>query len=162
MAIIPFKTQIETELFPSLARPYSSLQREINRLFDSFWSETALSPTDWTSGASSLQPKMDIAENEKAYIVTAELPGMEEKDIELSIHNGVLTLKGEKRQSKEEKENNYMRMERSYGAFYRAIPFPAKIEDEKARADFKNGVLTVAIPKSAEALKATKKVPINK
>ena len=161
MAIIPFKM---SDLLPEspVERPFSTLHREMNRLFEGLLPEAGLRPVTWRSTAEAIQPSIDVTESEKAFLVTAELPGVEEKDVEVSLSDDVLTLKGEKRLSKEEKEKDYMRMERSYGAFYRSIPFPTRIDENAVKAEYKNGVLTVVCPKAPEAIKATKKIPIHK
>ncbi len=96
-------------------------------------------------------PAVNISENEKEVKVKAELPGLDPKDIELSIQNNTLILKGEKKMEEEEKKDNFHRIECSYGSFYRAIPLPSEIDDTKVSAKFKNGVLEVILPKKEGA-----------
>ncbi|PYV90953.1 MAG: hypothetical protein DMG05_08590 [Acidobacteria bacterium] len=103
----------------------------------------------------SFTPRVDISESDKEFQVTAELPGMDEKNLDISLANSVLTLKGEK---KEDKRKDYYRMERSYGMFRRTIP--EGVDLEKVEAFFRKGVLTVTLPKTVEAQKERKKIPI--
>ncbi|NIX37231.1 MAG: Hsp20 family protein, partial [Nitrospinaceae bacterium] len=137
-------------------------QKEMNQLMDNFSrSMFSLTPTKWNlPEISATYPKMDISETDKEFKITAELPGMDEKDIDVSVSNDVLTLKGEKKAEKEEKKSNYYRMERSYGTFQRSIPLPAEIEKDQIQATFKKGILTVVIPKSEKAVKERKSIEI--
>lgn len=142
--------------------PFTELQNEMNQLFENF-SQTmnSLSPMKWNlPEVSATYPKMDVSESDKEFKITAELPGMEEKDIDVSISNEVLTLKGEKKAEKEEKKPNYFRMERSYGTFQRSIPLPAEVDRDKVQASFKKGVLSIVLPKSEKAVKESKRIEI--
>lgn len=105
-------------------------------------------------------PCVDVSESEKEFVVTAELPGMAEKDVDVSIQNGILTIKGEKKEEKEEKSKNLYRMERPYGAFQRSIELPSEIDKDKAEASYKSGVLTIKLPKTKAAQQEAKKVPV--
>lgn len=108
-----------------------------------------------------LSTAVDVIDNEKNVQVVAELPGLEEKDIEVSIDNDVLTIKGEKKQEKEEKEKDFYRMERSFGTFHRQVALPAKTLDaSKCDAAFKNGVLTITIQKKEKAEAKVQKIPV--
>jgi HSP20 family molecular chaperone IbpA len=100
------------------------------------------------------------AQTDKGYEITAELPGMEEKDIDVKLSNGILTIRGEKRDEKEEKKQNYYMRERSFGSFERSFQVPEDVDVNKIGASFKKGVLTLMLPKSAEAQKAEKKIEI--
>jgi len=130
------------------------LRKEMDRLFDRFlepaWSEMpALG--DWS-------PTVDVSEDKDAVTVKAELPGVEQKDIAVSLQEGMLTIKGEKRAEKEEKDKHYHRIERSSGAFYRSIQLPSVVDAGKVAATFKDGVVTITLPKSPEAKGTT--IPI--
>lgn len=125
----------------------TGLRKEVDRLFDRFfesgWPETpALG--DW-------EPTVDVTEDKDTVTVKAELPGVEQKDIGVSLQDGVLTIKGEKQAEKEEKDKRHHRVERSYGAFLRAIRLPAAVETGKVTATFKDGVVTITLPKAPEA-----------
>ena len=132
----------------------TSLRKEMDRLFDRFsepgWMDMS-SLGDW-------EPKIDVSETKDALTLKAEMPGVDQKDITLSLQEGVLTIKGEKEEEKEEKDKRYHRMERSYGSFARAIRLPPAVDGSKVTAVFKHGVLTVTLPKTGEAKGAT--IPI--
>jgi HSP20 family protein len=149
----------ETADRPDETFPLSSLRREMDRLFDDFF--TGFPPSGWlTGGAGKLSPSVEVAETDKEITVTAELPGLDEKDIEVNLSDNVLTLKGEKKSEKEEKSKTVYRSERSYGMFQRAIPLPVEVQEDKVEADFSKGVLTVHLPKSPAAQKKTRKIEI--
>ena len=107
-------------------------------------------------------PAVDIAEKDKEYEITAELPGMDEKNIDVKFADGILTIKGEKTEEKEEKKKGYYLSERRFGSFQRSFQVPAGVDADKIDASFKNGVLTVILPKSAQAQKSEKKIAIKK
>jgi len=138
--------------------PFSFLRQEMNRLFDDFNRGFSLEPFE--SKFAGFSPRVDVSETDKEIKITAELPGMDDKDIDISLNKDTLTIKGEKREEKEDKGKDYYRAERSYGSFSRTIPLPAEIDTDKVKAEFKKGVLTVTMPKTAEAIKETKKIPI--
>ena len=150
--------------------PFQSLRGEIDRLFDnfdrsffglpsarSFFDIETMFPRN---AAWNLVPAVDVAENDKRYEITAELPGLDEKNIELKISNGILTISGEKEEKKEEREKDYYLSERSYGSFQRAFQVPDGVDADKIEASYKKGVLTVTLPKTPEAQKAEKKIAI--
>jgi len=143
--------------------PIVALQKEMNRMFDSFSQSFFDFPSlDRKVGlARTISPKIDVVETDKEVTVTAELPGMEEKDIEVNFSRDTLVIKGEKKAEKEEKKEDYYFMERSYGSFHRAIPVSAGVDRDKVEAAFKNGVLKVTLPKTEQAQKETKKIRIN-
>ena len=143
------------------SEPFYSLQRNMNRLFDDFYSNfgvTSFEPFGESFGAFS--PSVDVTENDREITITAELPGLDENDIEVSLTHNVLTVSGEKKEEKEDKGKNFYRMERSYGSFQRSIPLPVEVESDKVAAKFKKGVLTVTLPKTVEAQKQTKRIPV--
>jgi HSP20 family protein len=105
-------------------------------------------------------PAVDITEDDKAYKVTAELPGMSDKEIEVVVSGDMLTLKGEKRAEKEQKEKNFYLSERSYGSFQRSFYVPEGVDHDKIAADFSKGVLTVTMPKTAKAVEQQKKIEV--
>lgn len=124
------------------------LQDGINRLFDEFFGESAMEPFRRSEERMAMfSPRVDVAETETAVNVTAELPGLDEKDVEVTIDEETLTIRGEKKEEKEEKKGTAYRMERTYGEFHRVIPLPATVETGKAKATFKKGVLQVTLPK---------------
>ncbi len=138
--------------------PFSLLREEMNTLFDNFFRGFELEP--FRSHFEAFSPNINVKESEKDISVTAELPGMDDKDIDVSLTRDSLTIKGEKKEDKEEKGKNYYRMERSFGSFSRSIPLPAEIDVDKVKAEFKKGVLTVRLPKTPKAMKETKKISV--
>ena len=140
--------------------PFLTLQREMNRLFDDTFRGFDLSPFGTArlyDGATSW-PNIEVSETEKEVKVTAELPGLDEKDIEVELTNGVLALRGEKKIESEDKDRLFS--ECYYGRFERRIPID-DVEQSKVTASFKNGVLTITLPKSAEAQQKVKRISIN-
>jgi HSP20 family protein len=127
--------------------PFGNLRKEMDRLLDRFgdWELPELpGMADWS-------PSLDLAETKDGFAVKVEIPGMEPGDIHVALDNQMLTIKGEKKQEKESKDEHYYRMERSYGAFARTVRLPAAVDGSKVTAGFKNGVLTVALPKAPGA-----------
>jgi len=156
-------------LLPTAARPagrsddhpFHSLQRQMNSLFDDFFSGFDVAPRALTAGGfGAFSPSIDVKESDKDFTIRAELPGVEEKDIEVTVTNDAVTIKGEKKEEKEDKGKNYYYMERSYGSFNRTIPLAVETEADKAEASFKNGVLNITIPKNAQAKAKGTKVRI--
>jgi HSP20 family protein len=105
-------------------------------------------------------PRIDIKETLKSFEITAEMPGMDRKDIDVSVHDGVLTLSGEKKVEKDEKVMNYHHVERSYGCFSRDITLPDTVEADTVKATYKNGVLHISMPKNQKAIEASRKIPV--
>lgn len=154
---------------------WQALRNEMDRVFDQFTEGFGmpsfgmpafrrmfdLAPTWSTPSVMNFAvPAVDVTEDEKTYTVAAELPGMEEKDVEVTVTGDMLTIKGEKRAEKEEKEKNYYVSERSYGEFRRTFVLPEGIDREKIAATFAKGVLTVTMPKTVEAQKEQKKIEV--
>jgi HSP20 family protein len=105
---------------------------------------------------------MNLSETDKSYKVSMEVPGVEEKNLEIAVSDGNLTIKGEKDISKEEKDNGFLTMERTYGSFFRSVPFDSQIDESKIKAVLKNGVLMVEIPKAPEAVRNIKHIPVQR
>ena len=151
-------------------RPFENLRREIDRLFDDFgggfWqspfrrSVFDVEPFWQRPAALTVAPAVDIIEKGNTYEVTAELPGMDEKNIEVKLVNDSLTIKGEKKEEREEKEKDYYLSERSFGSFERSFTVPEGVDTDKIEASFQKGVLTVKLPKKPEAVKPEKKIEV--
>jgi len=141
----------------------SDLHREVDRVFDNFWNNFG-SPSllQKNGGGIALEVRVDTSEDDKAYHVTAELPGMTEEDVEVTFADNTLTISGEKKEEKEVKEENFHRRERSFGAFRRSFTLPAEIEEDKISASFKDGVMTIDLPKSPTAQKKAKRITIQR
>ncbi|MER9580048.1 Hsp20/alpha crystallin family protein [Mesorhizobium sp. M0400] len=156
----------ENNQAPSLFRdgdrdPFLTLHREMNRLFDEAFRgfDTRLPSLGGFSAARASWPSVEISDGEKEIRVTAEIPGMDEKDIELLLDDGVLTLRGEKREETEDKDRQFS--ERFYGRFERRIPLGYEVDEGKVNAAFRNGVLSVTLPNTERAQAKAKRIAIN-
>jgi len=130
----------------SVASPLMSLQHEIDRLFEDF---SRGFPTIAGNGATALMPSMDVTETDKEIEITAELPGLEEKDVQINIADNILTIRGEKKAEKEQKDKNYRLVERSYGSFERTLELPDGVNADAIKANISKGLLRVTVPKPA-------------
>jgi HSP20 family protein len=128
--------------------PFMSLQREIDRLFEDF---TRGFPSFPSVGGQELMPAMDVTETDKEIEISAELPGLEEKDVQINVADDVLTIRGEKKSERDDKGKDYHLVERSYGSFYRSLQLPAGADADKIKASISKGVLKVVVPKPAPA-----------
>jgi HSP20 family protein len=140
-------------LMPWTAAP--NLKREMDRLFERF-----LEP-DWSgfpAAAGEWMPNLDLSETKEALTVKVEIPGMDPKEVQVTLQENVLTIKGEKKEEKESKDERYHRVERNYGAFARSVRLPVAVDGSKVEARFKNGLLTVTMPKTPGARGTT--VPV--
>jgi len=137
----------------AFAQPFVSLQREIDRLFEDFTRgfPSLAGGAGGKGGSNMLMHSTDVTETDKEIEITAELPGLEEKDVQVNFADGVLTIRGEKKAEKEEKDKNYRLVERSYGSFERSIALPEGVKPEDVKATIAKGVLTVKVPKPAPA-----------
>jgi HSP20 family protein len=167
---LPIKTEKKSSEPAAQARGgLESLRREIDRIFDRFhknWrfpfgrSVFDIEPFLPREVIFDVAPAVDLVEKDKAYEVTAELPGMDDKNVEVKVANGTLTIKGEKKEEREEKEKDYYLSERRYGSFQRVFRIPEGVDRDKIEATFAKGVLTVTLPKTTEAQKAEKKIHV--
>jgi HSP20 family protein len=167
--------EVKKDMTPAPARgtaadPWHSFRNEMDRLFDRFSGSFGMPSLrrmfDWEPAlqhGTSLGfavPSVDVAEDDKAYKITAELPGLETKDVEISLTGDMLVIKGEKKEESEKKDKNYFMSERSYGSFQRSFALPDKIDRDRIAADLAKGVLTITLPKTAEAQKPAKKIEV--
>lgn len=155
MTLIRWRPGSQFEPFRDLL----GMRDEINRLFDislggSPSARAGLLDGEWA-------PAVDVYENDDTVVVKTELPGLSEKDVELTILGDTLTIKGEKKKEEEKKEKHYHRLERSYGSFQRSIMLPSQVAHDKAKASFKNGVLEIEVPKKEEAKPKQIKVEVS-
>lgn len=175
----PSKSKTPANAAPPMAySPFMELRHRMDRLFDDVfqgggfpmmardWPSVGRD-LDWPGGgtgaaAALADVKFDIGEDDKAIEISAEMPGMGEEDVDLTLSDGVLTIKGEKKAEHEEKDKNYHLTERRYGAFQRSFRLPDTVDEDKLRASFDKGVLRVVLPKTVEAKAKTKKISISK
>jgi len=147
----------------SAHHPLARFHNEIDQLFDQFfqgtlWQRPSLRET--RRFGNQVFPQLNIGENKKDYSITVEVPGVEEKDIELTVEDGTLTIRGKKRSEQEDHDQQYHRVERTYGAFQRMLSLPADANEDQIAATFKNGVLTVTIAKNQHVSSRGKKIAI--
>lgn len=141
--------------------PLNLFQRNMNDLFDSFFEGFDLEPFNaYRGSAETFTPKLEVVESEKEFTISTELPGLDEKDIEVSLEGDVLTVKGAKKEEHEEKKTGYYRSERSYGMFQRSVVLPESINTGDVKAEVKKGVLKISLPKKPEAQIEHKKIEV--
>ena len=177
MAKVETKVPVTTEEKPATPaatamqawRPFESLRREVDRLFEDFTLNPFRLPLRrpafdlepfWQPDSWVAMPAMDLVERHEAFEMTAELPGLDEKNIEVNVANGVLTVKGQKEEDKVEKKEDFHLRERRFGSFSRSVRVPDMVDADKIEASFKNGVLKVTLPKKPEAQKPVKKIEV--
>ena len=159
------KTEIAKPTDTAVSRPrdiFSAMRSEMDRMFERFEHGFPRLPLFRGDHATVMVPDLEVRENASAITVEAELPGVEEKDISVTLSNGILSIKGEKKQDKEEKTENYYLAERSYGAFERSLQLPDSVDETKVDAKFDKGVLKIIAAKKPEAVKAQRKIEIKK
>jgi HSP20 family protein len=147
--------------YESFLREMDTLHEEMNRLFESFWKDSGsrnFLTRPWQ--VDDLTPRVDETEDEKAFHVKVELPGMDEEDVDITLSDSVLTIRGEKKREKEEEGKDFYRSERSFGTFRRSLPVPVEVEESKIEARFEKGVLYIELPKSREAQSKIKHIPV--
>jgi HSP20 family protein len=169
---VPVKTEekpAERAALPAAWRPFESLRREVDRLFEDFTLNPFRLPLRrpafdlepfWQPDSWVAQPAIDLVERDNAFEMTAEMPGLDEKNVEVNVANGVLTVKGHKEEEKVEKKEDFHLRERRFGSFARSVRVPDAVDADKIEAGFKNGVLKVTLPKKPEAQKPVKKIPV--
>jgi len=140
--------------------PFFALQHRMNRTFDDFFRGFDIEPFGALVAEPVFMPQMNISEDEKEITVSAELPGIDEKDLDISITKEALIIKGEKKTETEDKKKDYHRIERSYGSFSRTIALPENVDESNAVAELKKGVLKIAIPKTAVAQPQRRKLEV--
>lgn len=159
MTLVPWKKREVSMLQPF--REIGLLQDEMNRLFDFSISRAFGGNNRDTFFQNNWGPAIDIYESDDDFLVKVDLPGMEKSDIDVSIHDGTLTIKGEKKLEKDFQDKSYVRAERYQGSFTRSIDLPSEVETDKVKASYTNGVLELLIPKKEEAKPKQIKVEVN-
>lgn len=155
------KTSSFRDLATQFGEPVNWLRTEIDRLFDDF-GKPARSVFNFGPRGLAPVPALELADEESNYRLTAELPGLTETDVEISVADGVLSISGEKKVEEEHKDNGFLLSERRYGAFERQLRLPADVDPDGIKASFKDGVLTVTLAKDEKAAARTRKIAIEK
>ena len=139
-----------------LWRPIQDLKREMDRIWQEFFGKSyAPEQMEWV-------PAVDVSETDDAVIVKVDLPGVKPEDMEISLSDNVLVIKGEKKREETDKKENFYKMERFYGTFMRAIQLPCEVQDDKVEAHYKDGVLKIVLPKKPEEVKRVIKIQVEK
>lgn len=140
--------------------PFGELQEQMNMLFEDFFGRFNLpAPQTWR-GPAPFTPAVDMTEDAQAYYVEVELPGMEEQDLQVTLNDDVLILSGEKKSPQQTQGRQFYRMERCYGAFRRSLPMPSAVVADRVSAQFKNGVLSIVLPKSGAEQESARRIPV--
>ncbi|MCM2477661.1 Hsp20/alpha crystallin family protein [Rhizobium sp. CG5] len=157
-------TEQPSKLLPGLwsDSPFAALRKEMDQALETFFANRNPFTDETNIGAGLMAPSVDIAENDNALTMTAELPGLSETDVDLSIHNGLLILKGEKKIEKTDEKDNYHVSERRYGSFQRSMRLPPSVDEAAVSATFDKGVLTVSMPKKPGTEPVERKIAIQK
>jgi HSP20 family protein len=162
--LIPWKKSEKLPVRRQEASSIFQLNNDLNRMFESFFENPwSLRPFDaFEANLSGFMPRLDVSETDKEMIVSVELPGLDERDIQISLEEGVLIIGGEKKTEKQEKSHNFHRMERSYGSFTRQVALPVDVDENAVSATFKNGLLNVTLPKKQPSLTQGKRITVKK
>ena len=139
--------------------PGTSLQREMNRLFDDFFGRDFF--VEPFRGLGEWRPAVDVAETDTSIIVKADLPGLDVKNLDVSLRGDILTIKGEKKEEKEEKTKSFHRVERHYGSFERSVRLPTAVKADQVQASFKDGVLHIELPKTEESKQKSIRIKVD-
>jgi len=159
-ALVPWRGKSEPPVrWEDAYGPFAAFRREMDRMFDDFFGGRAVA-APFNGAWTGVTPSMDLNETDKELIVTAELPGLDEKDFEVTVSGDLLTLKGEKKAEREERRGDAHYVERRFGSFSRSVRLPFEVEDEKVDAQYAKGVLTIRIPKPAEQQRPARRVKV--
>ena len=162
--LVPWKSKRGNEIAVRQDNSNTTVYDQFNQMFDEFFENSWMTPWSERFGDrfNEFSPRVNVTEREKEFELTAELPGLSENDIDITLNRDAITLKGEKKQETEDKGDNFYRMERSYGKFSRTIPLPTGvIDNEKVDAEFKNGILTITLPKREDAQPVSRRIAVN-
>ena len=159
--LIPWARGRDVAAGRSVEHPLMSFQREMDRLFEDLWRGFDVPGVARGERVGTMiSPRIELKEKDEEIVVCAELPGLQDKDVEVTLTDNVLSIRGEKKQEKTEKEQGYTYSERSYGAFERRIPIDAEVLGDKVSARFADGILTVSLPKNPAAKLQARRIPI--
>jgi HSP20 family protein len=157
-ALVPWKGGTQEEFLD----PFVAFRREVDRMFDGFFDGFGRSGRSSLAGQSAITPTMDLAENGKEVMITAELPGLDDKDFEVTVAGDILTLKGEKKSEHEQRSGDSYYAERRYGSFSRSVRLPFELKDDAVEAKYDKGVLTVRVAKPAELQRPARQIEIKR
>ena len=156
-SLVPWRERFQAPATREASDPFVAFRREVDRMFDSFFGGFG---RELGPGWAGIRPAIDLAETDKDVVLTAELPGVSEKDLDLSVSGNTLTIRGEKKEERDQKNGDISYVERRYGSFARTVQLPFEPGDEKIEAKFDKGVLTVRVPKPADVQKAVRRIEV--
>lgn len=161
-SIIPWRDKSKVSVAQNDAwDPFVTFRREVDRMFDDFFHDVGSHALpSWDTRPPAVSPIVDVDDDDKELVITAELPGLDEKDLEVTLAGDVLTIKGEKKAETEKKNGGSYYAERRYGAFSRSLRLPFEAKDGDIDAHYHKGVLTVRVPKPAEAQRSVRRIPV--
>lgn len=157
--LMPWRRRTPAEDAGREENPFHALQQHMNEVFDDFAGRFGM-PSPWRGGLNGFAPRVNMTEKDGTIYVEAELPGMEEKDIDVQLADDMLTIRGERKEEKKDEQEQFYRREFSYGAFRRAIPLHARVQEDKVNATFKNGVLRIELPVSEEERRNARRINV--
>jgi HSP20 family protein len=160
-SLIPWRDKTQLDAHPeTYSDPFTSFRREVDRMFDDFFRSAGQGLQPWNAGWPAMAPRIDISDSDKELVVTAEMPGLDEKDFEVTLAGDLLTIKGEKKTENENRNGNAYYVERRFGSFSRSVRLPFEAGDEQVQANYDRGVLTVRVPKPAEAQRHVRRIEV--
>lgn len=160
-SLIPWRDKTQVDAHPeTYSDPFTGFQREVDRMFDDFFRSTGRGLQPWNAGWHAIAPRIDISDADKELVITAEMPGLDEKDFEVTLAGDLLTIKGEKKTENENRNGNAYYVERRFGSFSRSVRLPFAAGDEQVEANYDRGVLTVRVPKPAEAQRQVRRIEV--
>jgi len=157
-SLVPWRERSEPAVRDDAYDPFTAFRRDVDRMFDDFF--IGFGPSAMRSSSGSVNPTIDATETEKEIVITAELPGLDEKDFEVTLAGDLLTIKGEKKSEHEERNGGSYYAERRFGSFSRSLRLPFEVKEESVDATYQKGVLTIRVPKPAEAQSAVKRIEV--
>lgn len=156
--LVPFRHRRRQAARSDALSPFERMHDEMDRIFNEFMPQ--LPDVEGLGAGAGTLASIDLSETDDALELKADLPGMEEKDLNVTLRNGAVTISGERKYESEETKKNFYRAERAYGSFSRSVSLPCEVDEERVEAHFKNGVLTVRLPKSATEKHNQRKIDI--
>ena len=160
-SLIPWRDKTQVDAYPeTYSDPFASFRREVDRMFDDFFSSASRGMQPWNAGWHAMAPRIDISDSDKELVLTAEMPGLDEKDFEVTLAGDILTIKGEKKTENEDRNGNAYYVERRFGSFSRSVRLPFAAGDQQVEANYDRGVLTVRVARPPEAQRNVRRIEV--
>ncbi len=160
-SLIPWRDKTQVDAHPGMySDPLTSFRREVDRMFDDFFSSADHGVQAWNAGWQAMAPRIDISDSDRELVITAEMPGLDERDFEVTLAGDLLTIKGEKKTESEDCNGNAYYVERRFGSFSRSVRLPFEAGDQQIEAGYDRGILTVRVPKPPEAQRHVRRIDV--